>query len=42
MAVRGMLPKNRLGRQLFNKLKVYLAHKTLNSIGLFAHWLRVL
>lgn len=23
MAVRGMLPKNRLGRQLFNKLKVY-------------------
>lgn len=23
MAVRGMLPKNRLGRQLFNKLKIY-------------------
>jgi len=23
MAVRGMLPKNRLGRDLFNKLKVY-------------------
>ncbi len=23
MAVRGMLPKNRLGRQLFTKLKVY-------------------
>jgi large subunit ribosomal protein L13 len=23
MAVRGMLPKNRLGRRLFNKLKVY-------------------
>ncbi len=23
MAVRGMLPKSRLGRQLFNKLKVY-------------------
>lgn len=23
LAVRGMLPKNRLGRQLFNKLKIY-------------------
>ena len=23
MAVHGMLPKNRLGRRLFNKLKVY-------------------
>jgi large subunit ribosomal protein L13 len=23
MAVRGMLPKNRLGRQMFRKLKVY-------------------
>ncbi len=23
MAVRGMLPKNRLGRRLFTKLKIY-------------------
>ena len=26
-AVRGMLPKNRLGRQLFNKLKVYAGNQ---------------
>jgi len=36
-AVWGMIPKNRLGRQLITKLKVYKGNDHLNKAGVFKH-----